>query len=411
MMRRAYLDHNASSPLRPEAREAMVEAMALTASSAAGNPSSVHAEGRRARALIEDAREKVAALAGAAVSRVIFTSGGSEANAMALSPGWFKCDNPKRDNPKAYAPKAFVSAIEHASVLQGGRFAAADVSRLPVTEDGVVDLDEARRQFQAHRDASDAPFLVSLMLANNETGAIQPVTQLAAIAHELGGIVHTDAVQAAGKILLPGKALLDAQSLGADLITLSAHKIGGPAGVGALIQVNETLHERSPLLRGGGQERGVRSGTENMYGIVGFGAAAACAIPTLTSGEGEQARVAALRDRLENELLRISPEAVIFARNAARTPNTTCFAVAGMKAETVVISFDLNGVAISAGSACSSGKARRSPVIEAMRGGEDGAALATAALRVSLGWSATTEDVAQFLRVWGETYERFKSRT
>jgi cysteine desulfurase len=400
MKRRVYLDHNASSPLRPEAREAMVEAMGLTASASAGNPSSVHAEGRRARALIEDAREKVAALAGAAPGRVAFTSGGSEANAMALSPGWFKHDNSKRDNPKA-----FVFAIEHASVLQGGRFAAADVSRLPVTEDGLADLDEARRQLQAHRAASDAPFLVSLMLANNETGAIQPVTQLAAIAHELGGVVHTDAIQAAGK------TPLDARSLGADLITLSAHKIGGPVGVGALIQVNEALHERSPLLRGGGQERGVRSGTENIYGIVGFGAAAACAIPTLTPGEGEQARIKALRDGLEKELLRISPDAVIFSRNVARTPNTTCFAVAGMKAETTVIAFDLKGVAISAGSACSSGKARRSHVIEAMRGGEEGASLATAALRVSLGWSATTEDVAQFLRVWAETYERFKAQT
>jgi cysteine desulfurase len=401
MTRRVYLDHNASSPLRPEARDAMTAALNLV-----GNPSSVHAEGRRARALIEDAREKVAALCGVAPGRVIFTSGGSEANAMALSPGWFA-----RSQPQKEAPKAFLSSIEHPSVAQGGRFAAERVERLPVTADGVLDLGEARRRLQSHGEASGgAPFLVSLMLANNETGAIQPVAELAAIAHELGGLLHTDAVQAAGKIPLgpiaPGAG---AGRSAADLMSLSAHKIGGPMGAGALVVVNEALHDAEPLLRGGGQERGSRAGTENLLGIVGFGAAAeACVARAVTPADGESARIQGLRDCLEAELLRISPEAVIFARNVARTPNTTCVAVAGMRAETTVIAFDLKGIAISAGSACASGKVRSSHVLEAMAAAPS---LTLAALRVSLGWSATSEDVAQFLQVWHEAYNRFKSQT
>lgn len=388
MTRRIYLDHNASSPLRPEARAAMSEAMELVAAGGAANPSSPHTEGRKARALIEDAREQVAALVGVPAERVIFTSGGTEANAMALSPGWLKRD----------CVRAFVSAIEHPSVAHGGRFDASSVERLPVTSDGVVALDEARRRLEAHRDETEgAPFLVSLMLANNETGALQPVAELAAIAHDLGGLLHTDAIQAAGKVPL------HFLSQGAGLVSLSAHKIGGPAGVGALVVADPALHDPSPLLRGGGQERGARAGTENLLGVVGFGAAAAaCA----AQAQAERDRVEMLRDRLETELLRISPDAVIFAGNVARTPNTTCFAISGISAETCVISFDIRGIAISAGAACSSGKVKRSPTVEAMGAPPE---LSQASLRVSLGWNSTSDDVAQFLQVWRETYDRFKA--
>jgi cysteine desulfurase len=390
MTGRVYLDHNASSPLRPEASAAMSEAAALLAAGQAGNASSPHAEGRRARAMIEDAREQVAALAGVPAGRVIFTSGGSEANVMALSPGWLKGDG----------ARVFVSAIEHPSVGRGGRFGEDRVERLPVASSGVIDLDEARRRLEERRRyTGGAPFLVSLMLANNETGALQPVAELAAIAHDLGGMLHSDAIQAAGR------APLQPASRGAALISLSAHKIGGPPGVGALVVADPALHDPSPLLRGGGQERGARAGTENLIGVVGFGAAAAaCA----AQASDERRRLEALRDGLEAELLRISPEAVIFCRNVARTSNTTCFAVPGMSAETTVISFDINGVAISAGAACSSGKVRRSPVIEAMGAPPE---LSRAALRLSLGWNSTYEDVARFLLVWRETYERYKTNS
>lgn len=395
MTLRAYLDHNATSPLRPEARDAMAEAARLMAAGALGNPSSPHAEGRRARAMIEDAREQVAALAEVPSARVVFTGGGTEANAMALSPGWLKGGWTHSDG----SARLFVSAIEHPSVAQGGRFGPDYVERLPVTADGVLALDEARRRLEAHAATAKTPFLVSLMLANNETGAIQPVSGLAAVARELGGVLHADAIQAAGKT--PLRRL----SQGASLISLSAHKIGGPPGVGALVVADPALHEPSPMLRGGGQERGARAGTENLLGVVGFGAAAAACV---AQSPVERARVETLRDGLEKELLRISPEVVIFSRNVARTPNTSCAAIPGMSAETAVMYFDINGISISAGSACSSGKVRRSPVIEAMGASPD---LSRAALRISLGWNTTSDEVARFLLVWRETYERFKAST
>lgn len=383
MTPRAYLDHNATSPLRPVAREAMVEALGLT-----GNASSVHAEGRQARAAVEMAREQVAALAGCAPRQVVFTSGGTEANVMALSPGWFASEREVR---------LFVSGVEHASVLAGGRFGAGDVERLPVGPDGVADVEVARTRLAAWRETSGgAPFMVSLMLANNETGVVQPVAAVAALVRELGGLMHTDAVQAAGKIAV------DAAALGVDLLTLSAHKFGGPKGAGALVVCRDGLPV-TPLMKGGGQERGYRAGTENVAAIAGAGAAASAAARDTELF----AKLANLRDGMETEIVRAAPDAVFIGRTAARLPNTSCFAVPGMDAETLVIALDLAGVAVSAGSACSSGKVERSSVLEAMGLGP---ALAKAAIRVSLGWNTTGSEIERFLAAWKAVYGRHAAR-
>lgn len=383
MTPRAYLDHNATSPLRPEARDAMVAALGL-----AGNASSVHAEGRQARAVVEAGRERVAALVACEPRQVVFTSGGTEANVMALSSAWLGGGTRAR---------LFVSAAEHASVLGGGQFAAEDVEKLPVRPDGVVDLEAARARFAAWREISGgAPFMVSLMLANNETGAVQPVAAMAALAEEMGGLLHTDAVQAAGRIALKASAL------GAALVTLSAHKFGGPKGAGALILCREGLPV-APLLKGGGQERRLRAGTENVAAIAGFGAAAEAARRDLTASAG----LAELRDAVENEIASAAPDAVVFAGETERLPNTSCFAVPGMQAETLVIALDLAGVAVSAGSACSSGKVGRSHVLDAMGVVPE---LGKSAIRVSLGWNTTAADVARFLSAWKAVYGKFAAR-
>ena len=376
MGQRAYLDWNATAPLRPEARRAMLAACDLV-----GNPSSIHGEGRSARGLIEAARRQVAALVGAEPRNVIFTSGGTEANLLALSPSI------ELDGDKAPGGRLLLSAIEHPSVRCGGRFPPAAVEEVPVTADGRVDLAALGPRLAA-RAGSGGPPLVSLMLANNETGVIQPVAEAARIVHDHGGLLHVDAVQAAGKIAC------DINNIGADLMALSAHKLGGPKGVGALIKREERLHLADPLIRGGGQERGARAGTENVAGIAGFGAAAAAAAAALAD---ESRRIAALRDRLEADLRTISPDAVIYGAVAARLPNTTLFAVPGVKAETALIALDLDGVAVSSGSACSSGKVAASHVLAAM--GVD-PELARGAIRVSLGFSTTDEEVDCFLDAW-----------
>jgi cysteine desulfurase len=379
-MMRAYLDHNATSPLRPEAREAMLAALALP-----GNASSVHAEGRAARGAVEDAREAVARRIGCAPRQVVFTSGGTEANVMALSPAWL---GPER------AAKLFVSAIEHPSVLRGGQFTAGGIELLPADVRGVIDLDAARRRFEAWRSETDgAPFLVSVMLANNETGAVQPVTALAALAHASGGLVHSDAVQAFGKLEI------DAAAIGADLLTISAHKLGGPKGAGALVVLRDGLPV-APLMRGGGQEAGYRAGTENVAAIAGFGAVAASASP-------DWSRIRALRDRFEAEAAAIAPQLTVFAQGCERLPNTSCLAVPGMSAEIVLIGLDLAGVAVSAGSACSSGKVARSHVLDAMGVAPE---LGGAAIRVSLGWSTGAEDIERFIAAWRGVYGKFAQR-
>ena len=372
MTDRIYLDWNATAPLRPQARAA-----ALAALDSSGNPSSVHAEGRAARRLIEEAREKVAALVAAEPRNVVFTSGGTEANMLALTPA---------SGPDGKAPdRLLISALEHPSVLAGGRFAAAAVQRVPATGDGRIDL-AALADALAALEGRRA--LVSLMLANNETGVVQPVSEAARLTHEAGGVLHVDAVQAAGRIPC------DINAIGADLLTLSGHKIGAPKGVGAIVRRDAAVPFPAPLIRGGGQERGARAGTENVAGIAAFGAAAAAALVDLGAEAGD---MRALRDRLEAGLRSASPDIVVFGAGAERLPNTTLFALNGMKAETAVIAFDLEGVAVSSGAACSSGKVQPSHVLAAMGVPPE---LARAAVRVSLGPTTTQSEIDRTIQAW-----------
>jgi cysteine desulfurase len=366
MSERAYFDWNATAPLRQEARAAMVSALELT-----GNASSVHAEGRAARRLVEEAREKVAGLVGAEAKNVTFTSGATEANMLALTPAI------EIGGRKERRDRLFVSAIEHPSVRSGGRFPAEMIEELPVTGEGVVDLHALRSAIAR----AERP-LISVMLANNETGVIQPIADIAAIVHAANGVLHVDAVQG------PGRIDCRIGELGADLMSLSAHKLGGPQGAGALIRRGD-IQIGEPLIKGGGQERSLRAGTENVAAIAGFGAAA-----TAAANQADAARMADLRDRLEAGIKAATPQAVIFGQSAPRLPNTTLFAVPGMKAETAIISFDLNGVAVSSGSACSSGKVQASHVLAAM-GVEP--SLAQGAVRVSLGWATTESDINNLL--------------
>lgn len=366
---RVYLDWNATTPLWPEAREAMAAAWDLS-----GNPSSVHAEGRASRRLVEDARAIIAGAVGADARNVVFTSGGTEANSLALTPGLLR-------NSSLPINRLVVSAVEHASVLTGGRFPREAIEILGVDASGVVDLDHLREIL-----ADGPPALVSVMAANNETGALQPVAEVADIVHRAGGLLHTDAVQMFGKISI------DIKVMQADLISVSAHKIGGPKGVGALV-LADGLNGLEAAIRGGGQEKGRRAGTENVPGIVGFGAAVKAAMASL---DGDMVRVKNLRKRLETGL-RQTPGAFVFSENAPRLPNTTLFTVPGLKAETAVIGFDLEGIAVSSGSACSSGKVQPSHVLEAMGFAPEPA---KGAVRLSLGWSTTEADIDCCLEAW-----------
>jgi cysteine desulfurase len=366
---RVYLDWNATTPLRPEAKAAMAAAWELS-----GNPSSVHAEGRQARRLVEAARAAISGAIGSPARNVVFTSGGTEANALALTPAL-------RRGPGPGVERLLVSAVEHASVLSGGRFPAAAIRSIGVTHSGVLDLEQLRAAL-----GNGPPALVSVMLANNETGVVQPVAEVAGLVHAAGGVLHVDAIQAFGKIPF------DINMIKADLVTLSAHKIGGPKGVGAVV-LAEGLSGFEPLLRGGGQELGRRAGTENVAGIAGFGAAVTAAMPAL---DRDMARLEGLRDRLEQGLQH-TPGAIVFADDVRRLPNTTLFTIPGLKAETAVIGFDLAGIAVSSGSACSSGKVQPSHVLEAMGFGPD---LAQGAVRLSLGWSTSEEDVNRCLEAW-----------
>jgi cysteine desulfurase len=375
MNQRSYLDHNATAPLRPEVREAVIDALTLN-----GNPSSVHAEGRAARAAIEQARAKVAKLVGASPANVIFTSGGTEANALALAA------------QSGEAWHCYLSAIEHPSVLSGGRFYRETTTIIPVTPDGVADLYVLRKKLEKHKPGGWRPF-VSLMTANNETGAIQPVAEAAPIVHHAGGLLHSDAVQAAGRIPL------DMTVLGADMVTLSAHKIGGPKGVGALVLAEGANVE--PLIKGGGQEGRRRAGTENVAGIVGFGVAAELAL----GGLARMDEIAALRDVLEAGVRAHRPDAVVLSAGVPRLPNTSCIAVPGVKAETLVIGLDLAGIAVSAGSACSSGKVEASHVLAAMGASPE---FAHGAVRVSLGFGSENTDIQRYLSAFGELVKRLK---
>ena len=369
MSARVYLDWNATTPLRPEAKQAMTAAWEIS-----GNPSSVHSEGRQARRLVEEARAAIALAVGARPSDVVFASGGTEANALALTPGL-------RRGAGQAVQRLLVSAIEHPSVLAGGRFPADAVRSIKVSGAGLLDLADLRALL-----AAGPPALVSVMLANNETGAVQPISEIADVVHEAGGLLHVDAIQALGK------TPIDINQLKTDLITLSAHKIGGPKGVGAVVLADD-VRGLEPLLRGGGQELGRRAGTENVAGIAAFGAAAKAAMAALGA---DSPRLEGLRDRLEQGLKQ-TPGMIVFSDDAPRLPNTTLFTVPGLKAETAVIGFDLAGIAVSSGSACSSGKVQPSHVLDAMGFPRD---LAQGAVRLSLGWSTAQTDIDLALEAW-----------
>jgi cysteine desulfurase len=361
---RTYLDHNASAPLRREAREAVVAALDVF-----GNASSVHGEGRRARALIDEAREAVAQLVNARPAEVVFTSGATEANVWALSQPWERIAVAGIEHDSVRAPAAQVAAARGRPVVE-----------LPVSADGAVDVTGVE---------DGQGVLIALQIANNETGIIQDVTKAGLWATGHGARIHCDAVQA------PGRIAIDFPTLGATTLSLSAHKLGGPKGVGALVISGNT--PMTALLAGGGQEMRRRSGTENVAAIAGFGAAARAALDDLKTAS----RVAALRDRLETEVLRMSPHAVVIGAASPRLPNTSSIAVAGVSSETLVIKFDLMGVAVSAGSACSSGKVGESTVLAAMGLAPE---IARGAIRVSLGPDTTDDDITSFIAAWRKVH-------
>ena len=380
---RAYLDHNASAPLLPEAREAMLAAL-----DASANPSSVHAEGRRARRIVEEARAAVAGLVNGRPEHVVFTSGATEAAATLLVPDWKMGHGPVR------MARLYVSSADHPCLLNGGRFPAERVCRTGVDADGLCDMAALEAALAGHDRAEGLP-LVAIHLANNETGVMQPVETIAALVKGAGGVLVVDAVQAAGRVPL------DIAEGAADYLILSSHKIGGPAGAGAIVAASDLMMPM-PLIAGGGQERGHRGGTENLAAIAGFGAAAHRARENLARVE----TLRAMRDRIEAAILGLAPEARIFGSAAPRLANTTFFAIPGLKAETAQIAFDLAGVAVSAGSACSSGRTGPSHVLRAMGYGDD-----TTALRVSIGHSTTDADVEMFRSALSGMLLRLRDRT
>jgi len=361
--KRTYLDYNATAPLRPEAKVAMIAALDVV-----GNPSSVHAEGRRARAVVESARESIARLVGAKPSEIVFTSGATEANNWVVAQPW---------------ATILTSGVEHDSVLAPVRSGRSEIVMLPLDQHGVVSVKEVAEHVLPR--SFSGPSLVALQLANNETGVVQPVGKIAELARSHGLRVHTDAVQAAGRVAI------DFAALDVDTLALSAHKLGGPKGIGALV-IRDHI-DLVPSLRGGGQERHRRAGTENVAAIAGFGAAAEAALRDLQAVTAIQA----LRDQLEADIKRISPGAVIIGDGATRLGNTTALALPGKLAETLVIRLDLAGIAVSAGSACSSGKVGASHVLEAMGLGHD---IAAGTIRISLGPATMKDDIAAFLTAW-----------
>ncbi|RVT71587.1 cysteine desulfurase [Agrobacterium sp. CNPSo 2736] len=370
VLTRTYMDWNATAPLLPAVRDVLVSALDL-----AGNPSSVHREGRAARAAVEGARREVAALVSGQAAHVTFTSGATEAANLVLTPD-FKMGRA----PVRYG-HLYVSAIEHPAFREGGRFSKADVTEIPVTSAGVIDLAALEALLSSH-DASTGLPMVACMMVNNETGILQPVAEAARLVHAAGGLMVVDAVQAAGR------APLDINALDVDFLVISSHKLGGPKGTGALVSRGEVMMPK-PLIHGGGQEKGHRSGTENTLSVIGFGAAAAVATRNL---EIEAVRLAALRARLEDGMRVSAPDVIIHGEDVARVGNTTFFTLPGLKAETGQIAFDIEGIALSAGSACSSGKVGESHVLTAM--GRDPK---LGALRISLGHATDEADIERTL--------------
>lgn len=379
---RAYLDHNASAPLRDSARAAVVDALS------AANPSSVHAEGRAARKLIEGARRDVAMLVNAKPEHVVFTSGATEAASTLLSPVW------QMGRGVVHMSRLYVSEADHPCILNGGRFAPENVVKIGVDKNGVLDLAALKWALAAH-DKSEGLPLVATHFANNETGVIQPVKEISTIARAAGAVIVLDAVQAAGRVPL------DISAGYADYLILSSHKIGGPKGVGAIVAASDLMMP-APLIRGGGQEKSHRPGTENLPGIAGFGAAAREAVAELPLMGAMRER----RDALERHLHAADASVQVFGAAVERLPNTVFFAMPGMKAETAQIAFDLAGVALSAGSACSSGKVGPSHVLKAMGFGDG-----VGALRVSMGLSTTDAEIELFERALTSLIERTYGRS
>lgn len=377
-MMRTYLDWNATAPLLPAVRDALIRAFDLC-----GNPSSVHGEGRHVRAALEAARRDVAAMVGAKASHVVFTSGATEAANLVLSPQF------KMGRAALSVGQLYVSAIEHPAIREGGRFDRAAVAEIAVTSEGVIDLSALQSALASHDAAKGMPML-ALMLVNNETGIIQPVVEAGRLVHAAGGILVVDAVQAVGRIPV------DIEALNADFLIVSSHKIGGPKGVGALISRGEIMMPK-PLIHGGGQEKGHRSGTENTAGIIGFGTAAVEAVRNL---DAERQRLSDLREVMEAAMHTAAPDVVIHGEKEMRVCNTTFFTLPGLKSETGQIAFDIEGVALSAGAACSSGKVGESHVLSAM--GHDPK---LGALRISLGAATVRADIdraiAAFTKIAG----------
>lgn len=378
---RTYLDWNATAPLLPAVRDALVSALDLS-----GNPSSVHKEGRGVRAAVEAARRDVAALVGGQASHVVFTSGATEAANLVLSPRF------KMGRAPLTVSHLYVSAIEHPAIREGGRFDKSAMTEVPVTAQGMLDIEALGHLLSQHDRASGLP-MVALMLVNNETGIVQPVKETAQLVHAAGGLLVVDAVQAVGRIAV------DIDALDADFLIVSSHKIGGPKGAGALISRGEVMMPL-PLIHGGGQEKGHRSGTENTLSIIGFGVAAKEAA---VMQETESARLATLRARLEDGMRANAPDVIIHGADVTRVGNTTFFTLPGLKSETGQIAFDIEGIALSAGSACSSGKVGESHVLTAM--GQDPK---LGALRISLGHATTEDDIEKAVEAFGKIAGRRK---
>lgn len=385
--KRTYLDYNASVPLLDEAREAMIGVLGSF-----GNASSVHFEGQEFRKTVENARRQLGELVGANANQIIFTSGATEGATHALSPIL------RAGGHNIGISTLYVSAVEHPCIFSGGRFSAENMRVLPVTEGGVLDLVALREAMRVH-DHTNGAAMVAVMLANNETGIVNPIEEISQIVREYGAYLVVDAVQAAGKVPVL------VSELGAHFVILSSHKIGGPQGVGALILGDASLSPQ-PLLRGGGHENFQRAGTENVAGIAGFGAACEWQV----ANADKMGFITNLRDKVEAGVKAIALEAgnsiaqpVIFGESERRLGNTTCFAQAGVRGETALISLDLDGISVSSGSACSSGKVKRSHVLEAMGVDND---LGACALRISLGWDSSEGDTDNFLNAWKKLVQR-----
>jgi cysteine desulfurase len=387
---RAYLDHNATTPLHPAAREAIIAAYEHC-----GNASSIHAEGRIARAMIEEARAEIADMIGVPARNVVFTSGGTEALNAILTPH-LQASGVQASGAGSSPFDLFLAgAGEHAAVLSGHRFPADAARLVGMTAEGRLDLAELDELLTRHRGRR---IMLALQIANNETGVIQPVAEATERIHAAGGILVCDAVQGVGKIPCA------ISTLGADALVLSAHKFGGPQGVGAIGFAAGLPHIAVRLVRGGGQEQGLRAGTENVAGILGMAAALRAAARRL---ETDARRFEDWRDRLEARVRSLAPDAIVFGAAAPRLPNTSCFAVPGMEAQVLLMFLDVEGVSVSSGSACSSGKVKRSHVLAAM-GVQD--ELARGAVRVSLGWTSRPEDCESFGRALEKALATIEAR-